>query len=409
MMRKGLLCTIMAFSICILSSCWSSKELTDLAIVAAMGIDKTKDGQYQITLQIINPGNVAGGLQGGGGGTQSPSVSVYGAKGANLVEASRRASSTVSRRLYYAHTNLIVIGESLARTEGIDVIIDAIDRDPEFRITSDMVIANGVKASSFVKSLTPIDKIPANKVLKTLELTEQKWGEHMKVSAQEVMKNLESPGSQALMSGFGIRGSAQKAQTLQNLQQTAPESTLRAEGLGMFKDGKLITFLYGKKARGVMWLRDKVQGTDVNISWKDKKKAIAYQVVRQRTNVRANMVNGKPKMIVRTRVEGDIGEMEVPVDIKNPFVILDIEKKIEAAIEKEIKESFMFAQKKQTDVVGFGEVVHENYPRQWKRLQHEWSDVYFPEVEMDVKVEAYVRRAGLRNKSFMSDAVKQRQ
>lgn len=65
-MRKGLLCTVMAFSICILSSCWSSKELTDLAIVAAMGIDKTKDGQYQITLQIINPGNVAGGLQGGG-------------------------------------------------------------------------------------------------------------------------------------------------------------------------------------------------------------------------------------------------------------------------------------------------------------------------------------------------------
>ena len=142
-----------------------------------------------------------------------------------------------------------MIGESLARTEGIDVIIDGIDRDPEFRITSDMVIANGVKASSFVKSLTPIDKIPANKVLKTLELTEQKWGEHMKVSAQEVMKNLESPGSQALMSGFGIRGSAQKAQTLQNLQQTAPESTLRAEGLGMFKDGKLITFLYGKSAR----------------------------------------------------------------------------------------------------------------------------------------------------------------
>lgn len=38
------------------------------------------------------------------------------------------------------------------------------------------------------------------------------------------------------------------------------------------------------------------------------------------------MVNGKPKMIVRTRVEGDIGEMEVPIDIKNPFVILDIEK-----------------------------------------------------------------------------------
>lgn len=47
----------------LLTSCWSKKELTDLAFVSAMGIDKTKDGRYELTFQIINPGNVAG-LQG---------------------------------------------------------------------------------------------------------------------------------------------------------------------------------------------------------------------------------------------------------------------------------------------------------------------------------------------------------
>lgn len=55
----------------LLSGCWSKKELTDLAIVAALGIDKNEEGRYVGTLQIINPSNVAGGMQ-GGGGSQGP-------------------------------------------------------------------------------------------------------------------------------------------------------------------------------------------------------------------------------------------------------------------------------------------------------------------------------------------------
>ncbi|PGN02461.1 spore gernimation protein KC, partial [Priestia megaterium] len=92
MKRKGAFLLLLATMVVLLSSCWSKKELTDLAIVAAMGVDKTKDGRYHLTLQIINPGNVAGGLQGGGGGSQSPPITIYSASGDNLVEASRRAS-----------------------------------------------------------------------------------------------------------------------------------------------------------------------------------------------------------------------------------------------------------------------------------------------------------------------------
>ncbi|RCX18436.1 hypothetical protein DEU47_1151, partial [Bacillus sp. AG236] len=75
MKRKGAFLLLLMTMMVLLTSCWSKKELTDLAIVAAMGIDKTKDGRYHLTLQIINPGNVAG-IQGGGGGTQSPPITI---------------------------------------------------------------------------------------------------------------------------------------------------------------------------------------------------------------------------------------------------------------------------------------------------------------------------------------------
>ncbi|MED4013978.1 Ger(x)C family spore germination protein [Priestia aryabhattai] len=406
MKRKSLFLLVMTIMMVLLTSCWSKKELTDLAFVSAMGIDKTKNGRYELTFQIINPGNVAG-LQ-GGGGTQSPPVTIYSASGDNLVEASRRASARISRRLYYAHTNLVVIGEKLAREEGINILIDSIDRDPEFRITTSLVIANQSSAADLVKALTPVDKIPANKIMKTLEFTQRKWGENLKVSFQEVMRSLESPGGEALVSGFRLVGNPQQAEKLDNLQQSAPEATLRASGIAVFKNGKLIDWLYNGPARGSVWILDKIQGTDINIDWKGKKEALAYQTVRQKTDVSVKMKKGKPYVSVNTRVEGDLGEVEVPVDTRQPAVIKKMEKAAGKEIKKELQTAIKQAQTDKVDIFGFGEALERTRPNQWEKFKSEWDDVYFPKLDVDVTVEAYIRRTGLRNKSFLS-SVKEKQ
>jgi spore germination protein KC len=386
----------------LLSGCWSKKELTDLAIVAAMGIDKTDDGKYALTLQIINPGNVAGGMRGGGGGTQSPPVTIYSGTGNNLVEASRNASSEISRRLYYAHTNLVVVGEDLAREEGLAAIIDSIDRDHEFRITTTMVITHQATAEELVKTLTPVDKIPANKVLKTLEFSQKIGGKTIKTSVQDVMKGLQSSSRDTVVSGFRLTGDPKHASQLENIQESEPESALQASGIAMIKEGKLVDWLYGRTARGTLWILDKIQGTNISIDWKEKKDAISYQTVRQKTDVSAHVKNGRPTISIHTRMEGGIGEMNVPVDITEVKVISEMEKELEKEVKKEIKKAIEQAQTNKADIFGFGDVVRRSRPNDWKRLKPMWNEVYFPELNVDITVEAYIRRAGLRNKSFLS-------
>ncbi|KYG27797.1 Ger(x)C family spore germination protein [Priestia endophytica] len=402
MKRKGAFLLLMMTVTVLLTSCWSKKELTDLAIVAAVGVDKVEDGRYKLTLQVINPGNVAGGMQGGGGDAQNPPVTVYSVSGKNLAEASRRASSRISRRLYYAHTNLVVVGESLAREDGIEVLMDAFDRDAEFRTTSTLVIANHSTASNLIKTLTPVDKIPANKVLKTLEFTERQWGENVKVSLQDVMKGLQSSKEETVVSGFRMTGNSKQAGKLENIQDSVPEATLRASGIAVLKQGKLVDWLYGKTARGTVWILDKIQETAISIDWEGKKEAITYQTIRQKTDVSAQVKNGHPHISIHARVEGDLSEMEIPIDITNPKVITKIEKSLRKEIEDELKESIKHAQKNKTDILGFGATVHRSRPNEWKEIKSEWSDVYFPKLDVDITVEAYVRRAGLRNKSFLS-------
>ncbi|MDD9792665.1 Ger(x)C family spore germination C-terminal domain-containing protein, partial [Priestia megaterium] len=109
-----------------------------------------------------------------------------------------------------------------------------------------------------------------------------------------------------------------------------------------------------KPARGTVWILDKIQGTDINIDWEGRKEAIAYQAVRQKTSVSAQVKNGQPHISVHTRVEGDISEMEVPVDITNPKIITKIEQSVRKEIKQELKTAIERAQKNKTDILGFG-------------------------------------------------------
>lgn len=387
-------------SIIILSGCWSHKELTDIALVAALGIDRSEEGKYKVTFQLVNPGNVEQGKQGGG---QATPVTVFSNSGDNLVEASRRATQNIPRRLYYAHTNLIVISEKLAKEEGINTIFDAFERDPEFRTTTTVVIANNTTAESIVNTLTPMEKIPANKVIKTLKSSEKRWGGFMNVTIQDVIRDLVSQGKEPVISGFTISGNVEKGKKLEGIQQTSPEASLKAKGLAVFKDGRLIDWLKGETARGTTLILNKISATAENIDWNGKKEAISYQMVRQKTRVKVNKTNnGMPVITIHVKAEGDIGEVSIPIDVSNPKRILEIEKRIEKEIKKEIHMAVQRAQDNRADIFGFGEAVHISDPKLWKKLKHNWNEQYFPELEVNVRVDAFIRRTGLMNKSYIS-------
>lgn len=385
----------------LLAGCWSQKELTDLALVSALGIDKNKEGNYVVTYQVVNPANVAAGKQGSG---QTAPVAVFTVVGNSIEEASKKATKQVSRRLYYAHTNLLVIGEEIAREEGILKILDAMDRDPDFRTTTTVVIADETKAADIVNRLTPIDKIPANKVIKTLEFSEERWGEFFQVSVQDVIRNVVGQGKQPIISGFTIKGDKNKGKKLNDVQQTTPGLQIETSRMAVFKNGKLINWLKGETARGTSFILNKVKATEVNINWKEEKDAVAYELLRQQTMVSATKgEGGLPVIHIHVQAEGNIGEVMVPLDLTDPKVIAKIEKAVGKEIKKEIVLAVEQAKKDQSDIFGFGEIAHIKDPKGWKGLKDDWNDVHFPKLEVKVTVEAYVRRTGLRTKSYLSN------
>ncbi|KPD00682.1 Spore germination protein A3 precursor [Geobacillus sp. BCO2] len=81
--------------------------------------------------------------------------------------------------------------------------------------------------------------------------------------------------------------------------------------------------------------------------------------------------------------------------------VASIGKELDRHIENEVKQAIVSAQRVRTDVFGFGDAVHRAAPRLWKKIQNEWHDRYFPELDVTVTADIYIRRTGLRNKPYM--------
>lgn len=405
MSYKWMVLIFMMVSLTLLSGCWSSKELKDLAIVSAYALDKNEDGTYVGTFQLINPMNVPGALQGGASG-QNPSISTYTATGGNPLEVADSASKKVSRDLYFAHTSLLVISEEIAREEGLSSLLDAMERGLEFRTTTKVVITRDGQASDFVKVLTDIDQVPAEKAIKSLEFTEELYGENIATNLQKFIKSAVSKGKEPLVSGFTVQGNIEKGKTMEQLQSSDGSATIEVNGMAVFKEGRLVNWIDGEKGQGTLWVLDQIQQTPVNIDWENQKDSISYKVVRQKTNVSTKIKDNKPAMSVNIRAEGDLRSIEVPVDVTDPHVLFHIEKALQQKIKEEVEAAIQEAQKTKTDIFGFGEKLHQSKPDMWKELEQEWQDVYFPELDVDITVEAFIRRSGMRNNPYLFDIEK---
>ena len=80
-----------------LTGCWSSRELNELAIVTALGIDKTEKG-YLLSAQIINPGEIAGKSIFG-----RTEVVRFMKTGDTVIEAIRKLATDTPRKIYVSN------------------------------------------------------------------------------------------------------------------------------------------------------------------------------------------------------------------------------------------------------------------------------------------------------------------
>lgn len=185
-----------------------------------------------------------------------------------------------------------------------------------------------------------------------------------------------------------------------NTEKSPPYTNIETKGMVIFSKGKLAAWLDGKEARGAVWGLNKMKSTIINIDCGDKKEAISLEIIRSTTKVRAEMLNGKPVLSLRVKEESNLSEAKCSINPDNRDEIIKLQKQLTEETKKEIEAALKVTQNKKSDIFGFATKLERTHPKEWKKMKKNWPDLY-SESEVKVSVEAYVRRTGLRIKSYM--------
>ncbi|KYG91417.1 spore gernimation protein [[Bacillus] sp. KCTC 13219] len=386
---------LLLISICLLlSGCWSKKELNDIAIVVALGIDQQGD-EYEVTVQVVNPGEISSKQPTSG---RSP-VTTYSATGATLFEAIRKVTLLAPRKSYFSHLQIIVLGSELIEN-GIKPALDFLSRDHEFRNDLNIIAAYETTAKDIVSILTPVEKIPANKITFSLKISEKAWGSTVTVALYELIDALHDEENSFVLSTLELLGSKEIGMSKENVDQIVVPTILKYNGLAVFKQGKIVGLLTDEESKGYNFLTDNIKGTIEQITCPDGGN-LATEITHSKTTVKGKIDNNTPKIHVIINVQQNVGEVKCVIDLTKEQTIKEINDKTSDIIKQKIEKTLHALQKKyEADAAQFNKVLHKQEPKKWRDIKNEWTTL-FPDVEVTVDVNVHTRNSGtIQNSTF---------
>lgn len=402
-----------SFVLCcfILAGCWDRRELNELGITSATGIDWS-DGMWTISYQVIVPSGMWSGGGGGSGSTSQSSVHVFSAEGRTIRDAASKSSLEIPRQLYFAHTNTIIIGKQAAE-HGLSEVVELYLRNVEARETVVMAVTEG-SASDVLKLFVPLEKVPGDALNKIMLKEEMIFGYYPAIRVVDFARGLYSDSRAVGVPEINLKGkrdnkARKEISSLDIFKKTFSDSKLTMTGLSVFKDARRIGRLDLIESFGVSWLSDKVKNSVIAVpcpansdSNSNPNAFSTFRINKVKTKVTPQKAGNRIQMLVQTDVSGELLESECKLDLTKNEGVRKLSNSIEQEIKGIMETGWKAIKRLNADLPGFTDKIHRKYPKDWKVMKDNWSE-QFPKLAVETQVRVSISRIGLSQKPLKQD------
>ena len=355
------------------------REIRDRLIVQGIGVDRTADGGYLLTLQAFNTA-VSGGQDNGMSGNVTK---VYETSGATIADAMRNVTLTAGRRPLYSHNWIIVFGAEVAR-EGLNETLDFFVRDYATRPMVDLAVARG-KAADIIKSPFNGSSIPAREIQMGLKMG-QVNAKTLQMPLHKAVTLLEDKTSDVYLPL--LKPVVDKAQDM---------DTGVLDGLAIFREGKYVGDLDADETRALLFLTGQAESGDLVVEGEPFGKA-SLELIKADAKFKTEMKNGLPAYRAEITCVCDLNEIERE-DFGN--VQSNVRAQIEAAVstmlESQLRGTAEICLKSyRSDVLRLGNRLWLSEPNAFRSVEDRWREV-LPKAELTVAVKTTVRRTGQKS------------
>lgn len=379
---KKILITLSFIFIC--CGCYNYKELNDLAITSAIGIDKSDNG-YKVTAQVVNTQK-----EGTDNNSSSdPKIIIYEHTSKTVQEAVRYMVLESPKRLYPNHMQVIIISEDVAK-DGILGSLDLFFRDSELQKNFYVLIAKDVSANQILKTLTPADSIVSSNIKKSLESDSSYLGITELVTYDELINTYLNPNKEISLPSVTLKGKKKGSDKIDNIEQSDSSTKVVLSQMAVFKDDKMIGYLDDKQSIALSFIKGKINNTII------KYKCNGGYVVVETTNSKSS-INVDNKGNFRIKISGDaaINEVSCDINLENDNSISKINKQVNKEIKKNVNNTIKYVKNNyNSDIFNFLDILYKNQYSLYKKISNDWYKDKFKDSKIDIDVDIKVVEKG---------------
>ncbi|PZT53095.1 Ger(x)C family spore germination protein [Paenibacillus silvae] len=378
----------------ILSGCWSSREIEDLSLYVALGIDVGHETEFEkkiaeqggrypkldnvtATVQIA-PGYSSSQKSEQSGSPASGKTSYANERltGDSLLQIFRQFALRRDRPLIGHHLKVIVISKDIAKKYGLDQLLDFILRDNDIRPNC-LVLISHHRAVDVLTSNDP-SRIPAfyltgitnnsyisNKILEPVSLA--------KLDAQ-------------MQSGSSF--------LLQNVLNYNGEDKFSGGSIFDAKTKKFIGELSQTDLEALSWLRPNQKGGVIK-TYSKEGFTVIYEIKKKRTRIIPKVDGDNISFHIKAESEGWMMEdWRSPEKEEKGAYQDELEKDFAKLVEQQIKDMLYKLQHTyQVDVADFRDTIRIKYPKTWKKVKDHWDEI-FAKVPITYEVKTRIVNPG---------------
>lgn len=383
---KILIIIILLFSLC---GCYNYRELNEIAIVSAIGIDKTDDG-YKMAVQIMNTKKE--GQDTNSSGSQ-PKFIVYTAEGKTIQGILRDFVLESPRRLYTTHLQLLVISEDLAK-DGISDILDWFARDSESRKQFYVLVSENNQTEDILNTLTSLETLNSKKITSNIDTDTRFLGVAEQTTFENVLATYLNDKQELVLPSIRLEGDSDAGEKNSNIEQSSPKTQIFLSPLAVFKDDKMLGYLTKEESIAMSFIKNKLKSTVIDYKCSDND-YISSEIISSKTSLQPDISSNKPKVTIKINGKANINEINCDWDLENNETILKINKMLEQKIENIINDSIdSISQRFDSDIFGFKDLFYKKDPKYYKTIKDQLTDENLKKLDVKVEVDMSLPQKG---------------
>lgn len=373
-----LIMLIIIVNLVFITGCWNYREIDELSIVAGMAIDKGVKERFQITIEVIKIS---------GGKDTDISSTLMSTEGKTIFDAVRNMIALSGKRLYWAHTKVVILSKDVA-SESVSKAIELFNRDAETRESVHLLISQ---------------KNTAKEIFNEKVLTEN----IKSFALDEMIKNQVNLSKAPIIDimDFDIESKNKWACPIipaVNTYQMNGKITPMVMGTAIIKNDKLVGFLNSDETKSLIFIRNQVKGGIITESIQQSKTPtiISLEIFNNRTKIKPVVTDNSIKFNININTTVAIDEIMGKINFLDDNERINLERNTESTLKHKLDALINKCKSEyNADIFGFGAKLQEDNAKVWKKYSDNWNES-FSNLNVEVNANIHIRNSAVLSKSI---------